>query len=84
MPHNTLFVKTSLSVGGVILVGILSFMGNGIVENDRRNTEDHKKIRKEVTEKIEEVKDITTDIRLEQRTLGVELKYAIKDLEKKL
>lgn len=63
-------------IGGVstaVLLTVLGFMGNGIVSNDVRNTEAHTKITNgyhtedvRVLEKVEKVKDIVTNIRIEQ------------------
>lgn len=63
------------------MIAILGFMGKGIVDNDRTNTQQHIEIRKEmiagdaiVKEKVDDVKDIVTDIRLEQRSIIETLK----------
>jgi len=73
MANNTT-VKAIVTV--IFASGILTFMGYGIVNNDIRNTKDHISIRKDMVEmdkelndKVEEVKDIVTDVRLEQREL---------------
>jgi len=50
----------------VILIA-LPTMAKGIIDNDRQNTRDHVLIRNEFNEKVDEIKDITTDIRLIQR-----------------
>lgn len=60
--------------GGVsAAIGITSFMGYGIVNNDVRNTTQHIDIRreaieadKEIDHSIDKVKEIVTDIRIEQ------------------
>ena len=74
-------------IGGTItiFVTILSFMGKGIVDNDVRNSNEHTTIRKEIVEattknanKIEAVKDIVTDIRIEQREMVTILKGLAK------
>ena len=80
---------TKIVIGGALSGGlaILSFMGYGIVNNDIRNTSEHIEIRKEqavgdekVSRKIDSVKDIVTDIQLEQRELTV----LINRIDKKL
>jgi hypothetical protein len=62
-------------VGGGIsaTLALLGFMGNGIVDNDRNNVKQHIDIRREMIEgdmdihkNLDRVKDIVTDIRLEQ------------------
>jgi len=76
-------------VGGGIsaTIGILGFMGNGIVNNDKVNTSQHIEIRREsitgdilITNKLDKVKDIATDIRLEQ----VEQRTILKGIASKL
>ena len=64
-----------------VLLSILVFMGNGIVANENRNVKEHTEIRKEIVtvskdarESIDRVKDIVTDIRLEQREISTLLK----------
>ena len=65
--------KIFIGAGVSATLGILTFMGNGIVNNDKENTNQHIIIRQEraagdlaVTEKIDKVEDIATSIRLEQ------------------
>ena len=65
--------KIFIGAGVSATLGILTFMGNGIVNNDKENTSQHIIIRQEraagdlaVTEKIDKVEDIATSIRLEQ------------------
>ena len=65
--------KIFIGAGVSATLGILTFMGNGIVNNDKENTNQHIIMRGErafgdlaVTEKIDKVEDIVTDIRLEQ------------------
>ena len=74
-----------------VLVMVIMFMGNVVRGNDLNNRKDHKEIikgsehRNEVQQKeIEGIKEIVTDIRLEQRSLKSELKYGFEMLEKKL
>jgi len=82
MAINGTTLKTiGAAVPPTIMIAILGFMGKGIVDNDKLNTVQHIEIRKEqvigdimVQEKVEEVKDIVTDIRLEQRTIAETLK----------
>ena len=64
-----------------IMIAIIGFIGKGVVDNDRINNSQHIEIRKEqiegdavTTEKIDDVKEIVTDIRLEQRTITEMLK----------
>jgi hypothetical protein len=63
---------TKIIIGGGM--ALLTFMGYGIVDNEIRNVNDHKEIRKEVVVAVNEVKDIVTDVRLEQREQRVLLK----------
>jgi len=79
---------TRAVIGIIFTSGILTFMGYGIVNNDIRNQKEHTDIRKEhvairkemfeadrrLNEKVEEVKDIVTDVRLEQRELTTIIK----------
>lgn len=50
------------------------FLGNGVIANDRRNTEEHTEIRSEIDAKTEEIEDTIEDkiddIRLEQMSIG--------------
>jgi len=55
-------------------------MAKGIIDNDRQNTRDHVLIRNEFNEKVEEIKDITTDIRLIQREQMVMQKTILERL----
>ena len=88
MPH-TLITKTIItaSVGG--LSTVLLVMGNGIITNDRRNTDQHTAIissmvtRDEaLSGKVEAVKDISTVIQLEQKALATNQSIMLKTLEK--
>ena len=56
------------TIGGSIsgIVALLSFMGYGIVGNEVRNIVDHKEIREEVIEKVDRLRDVVVDVRLEQ------------------
>ena len=70
-------------IGTLFGSGILAFMGYGIINNEIRNVKEHTEIRKEqvnirreanegderLNKKIDEVKKIVTDVRLEQREL---------------
>ena len=74
-----------------VLVMVIMFMGNVVRGNDLDNRTDHKEIikdsvrRHQVQQKeIEHVKEIVTDIRLEQRTIAAELKHGLQRIEKKL
>ncbi len=58
--------KTFVAGGITLTISLMGFMGKGIVDNERRNVDDHKEIRRETTLKIDRVKDIVTDIRIEQ------------------
>lgn len=69
---NVVIVKVVTAV--VFGSGLIGFMGKGIVDNNNRNVADHVKIREERIigdekneDSIDEVKDIVTDIRIEQR-----------------
>ncbi len=74
-----------------VLVAVIMFMGNVVRTNDLSNRENHKEIIKGSVERnasqqveIEHVKEIVTDIRLEQRSLKADVKYGFAMLEKKL
>ena len=92
MANGNGWVAKTLIGGAVSLIsGGMFVMGNGIIDNDRNNTEQHIKIRqeiiqgdKEVREKLNVVKDIAIDIRLEQRELSNELKHTLEKIDKKL
>lgn len=64
-----------------IPVAVMGFMGKGIVDNDVRNTAQHVEIRKEQTSnykelrnRMEDVKDIVIESKMEQRELSHFLK----------
>ena len=64
-----------------IIIALVGFVGKGVVDNDRRNTDEHIEIRREmvagdarVTGKVDLVKDIVSDIRIEQRVMLETLK----------
>lgn len=76
-----------------VLISILAFMGNGIVDNDVRNVRDHTAIREERTaevrrvesdlyKKIEQVKDIVTDVKLEQREMITVQRMILAEIKK--
>ena len=74
-----------------VLVMVIMFMGNIVRSNDMDNRTDHKEIIKGSVERdarqgveIEHVKEIVTDIRLEQRTMSADLKHGLEMIEKKL
>lgn len=74
-----------------VLVMVIMFMGNVVRGNDLNNRKDHTIIidgsmkRHEIQEgKIEHVKEIVTNIRLDLRTMAVELKQGLTQIEKKL
>ena len=74
-----------------VLVMVIMFMGNVVRGNDLSNRDDHKEIVKGSIERnasqqieIEHVKEIVTDIRLEQRTMSADLKHGLEMIEKKL
>ena len=73
MNGNFSLYKVFVAGGITVTTSILVFMGNGVVDNEVRNVEQHREIRKElvggdkaVLEKVDKVEDIVTDIRLEQ------------------
>ena len=87
MANNAIIIKATIGI--LLSSGVLGFMGYGIVNNDIRNTGEHTEIRKEVAvgdekneESIDEVKDIVTDIRLEQKAMVVEQKHMINILQR--
>ena len=87
MPNTPLIIKTVIAV--VFGSGVISFMGYGIVNNDIRNTGQHIEIRKEVAigdekneEKIDEVKEIVTDIRLEQKEMIVTQRMILDEIKR--
>jgi len=78
-----------LLIGGGIsgCIALLGFMGSGIVTNDRNNTTQHIEIRREslggdleINRSVEKVKDIVTEIRLEQAEQRVILQGIAKKL----
>ena len=66
--------KIFIGAGVSATLGLLTFMGNGIVSNDKTNTKEHTNIRREAVEAIDEVKDIATEIRIEQSEQRIMLK----------
>jgi len=58
----------------VVIVISIPALSKEIKTNDKLNTKDHKEIRKEYRDKIDGVKDIVTEIRLEQREMLTILK----------
>lgn len=58
--------KAVVGIGGTILVAILSFMGYGIVNNEERNVKTHTAILETVNVKVDRLKDVVIDVRLEQ------------------
>ena len=77
-----------------VMIAILGFMGKGIVDNDRRNTNEHTNIRREVIQgdkevhaNIGRVKDIVTNIdkqQTEQRVIMQSQQRLLEKIEKKL
>lgn len=87
MPANISLYKIFIGAGVSATIGILTFMGNGIIDNEVRNVTQHNEIRKEiysgdmaVREKLDRVEDIVTEIKLDQR----ETQTMIKNIGKKL
>lgn len=78
-----LFVGAGISA----TLGLLGFMGNGIVNNEIRNVKQHTEIRREMVigdrsalDRVDKVKDIVTDIRIEQNQQRV----LLNDIKSKL
>ena len=78
------------SLWGVLITAIL-FMGNVVKGNDIKRedgdklVESHSLARHEKQgEQIEKVKEIVTDIRIEQRAMAMDLKHGLHQIEKKL
>ena len=74
-----------------VLVMVIMFMGNVVRGNDLTNRKEHKDITEGSIKRdakqgveIEHIKEIVTDIRLEQRSLKSDLKYGLAQIEKKL
>ena len=71
--NKWIFWLTGTLVTIIVFIS-LPTMAKAIIDNDRRNTDQHIGIKAEmierdekITEKMESVKDIVTDIRIEQR-----------------
>ena len=84
---NFSLYKIFIGAGVSATLGLLTFMGNGIVNNDKVNVSEHIAIRSEqvtadraIYGKMDKVKDIVTDIRLEQ----VEQRIMLKGIAQKL
>lgn len=82
---NGWVLKTALGGGITVWIAITSFMGTSVVRNRELNIADHTVIRSEMVnrdekigDKIENVKDIVTDIRVEQREQMMILKELAK------
>ncbi len=74
-----------------VLVMVIMFMGNVVRGNDLTNRGEHQNIEQRSVHRHEaqqveigKIETIVTDIRLEQRTMGVELKRGLLAIEKKL
>lgn len=79
--------KIFVGAGVSATLALLTFIGNGVVNNEVRNVTQHREIRKEmlsadkdISNSLDRVKDIVTDIRLEQ----VDQRAILKQIEKKL
>jgi len=78
---NGLIVKTAVGFGISVIIGAQTFAGNAIYKNRETNVQEHIEIRKDIASgdsivrsEVNEVKDIVTNIRLEQRTMVETLK----------
>jgi len=87
MPANISLYKIFIGAGVSATLGLLTFMGNGIVNNEVRNVTQHNEIRKEiysgdtlVRDKLEKIDDDITLIKIEQK----ESQTILKNIEKKL
>ena len=74
-----------------IVVMVIMFMGNVVRINDLSNRQEHKEIisgsvkrNREQQKDIEHIKDIVTDIRLEQRSMQSDIKHTLASIERKL
>ncbi len=78
----TTLILTRIMVGSSItgMIGLLSFMGNGIIVNDKASRARDIKLEERSSEFKQIVNEKLTDIRLEQRTISVTL----KNIEKKI
>ena len=81
MAANGIMTKVLSGSTIAVIIGAISFIGKGVVDNDVRNTSQHIEIRREMVdgdkdlrEHIAAVKDVVLDIRLEQRELGAFIK----------
>ena len=66
MANGFSLYKIFIGAGVSATLGILTFMGNGIVGNERRNVDQHREIRKESIASVNDVKNLVTDVRIEQ------------------
>lgn len=79
--------KVFIGGGVTATLALLTFMGNGVVNNEVRNVQQHREIRKEIAagdmavrDSVDKIKDIVTDIRIDQ----VEQRSILREIEKKL
>ena len=78
------------SLWGVLVAAIL-FMGNVVKGNDVKREEGDKTVElhsvarhEKQGDQIDKVKEIVTDIRIEQRAMAIDLKHGLHQIEKKL
>lgn len=74
-----------------VLVMVIAFMGNVVHTNDINNRREHQVLEEHSLQRhdaqqkeISKIEEILTDIRIEQRAMGIELKRALFAIEKKL
>ena len=63
---NGWILKTVIGIPVGMMITAMGFMGNGIVENDRRNVDAHTGIRITFEKKVDTINDNIGDIRVEQ------------------
>ena len=49
MPKNDQWILWTAGIIATIVIGIITFMGNVVNANDKLNTQDHTKIRREIS-----------------------------------
>ena len=85
MPATTIngwALKWAVGIISTIFISLVGFIGKGVVDNDQRNTVEHIEIRKDSTEGFEKVKEIVTDIRIEQMEMRTEQKQILREIKK--
>ena len=88
---NNAWVRWLVGTLWGVIVMVIMFMGNVVRGNDLANRDEHAtivegSIKRDAAQgqEIEHIKEIVTDIRLEQRSMQSDLKHSFESLEKKL